>query len=304
MVTAFVERRFYSSDTTEKSEIYALMLSIVEVPSAFSSMIALRIDTDCVELESVCWDAKELKFHCRAKASFLEAYIDFVNLDEQIECLKVQGWKLLGKFDNEFFTGNSNTNGKDTENIIKSEILALSEFAKIELRRRLDDASILGKLIVDELRALDVSDKQYRIKVNDSKSINKFGIGVLILFGLIDFIFPDWFKDKSVFIFLLFGLSLLNFLYNEIVCRELSKEVQKHRLAYEDTCYRWSITTGVSWSNVALAAELATHNHSYPFVLEEEHASPSEIDEHWVVVSRSILRIVKNRYALTRYDSW
>ena len=128
------------------------------------------------------------------------------------------------------------------------------------------------------------------------------GFGLLVALALVEFIFPQWAKDKSAYIFLLPGLAIFNFIYKDIVCRGISKEIDRHRDSYDNVCYRWSIITGVRWSKVALAAECTSHNHNYPIDLDEEHASPSEIDKHWTVVARSILRIVKNSFSIARYD--
>lgn len=305
MTLAIIERRFYNSNTAERSDVYALMISIIEVPTTFNLSISLRIGSTKFELESICWDANESKFYCKAKPDFLDVLsVDSPNFDEWIEWLKDDGWKFGGRFDSDSYSGDADDVAQDEEDKIRDELSLLSDVAKIEVRRRLDESSVLGKIAVAESRALEISRQQYKTKTTEAKNFNKWGFGFLILFALIDFIFPEWIKDKSAYLFLLLGLAIINFLYNEIILKELSKQIEEYRNAYDYACYRWSIVTGVRWSKIAAAAEHVTHHHSYHFDFEEEGASPSDVDKHWEVVTKSILRIVKNRYALARYDLW
>jgi len=305
MTSAIIERRFYNSNTAERSDVYALMISVIEVPTTFNLSISLRIGSTKFELESICWDANESKFYCKAKPAFLDVLsVDSPNFDEWIEWLKDDGWKFGGRFDSDSYSGDADDVAQDEEDKIRDELSLLSDVAKIEVRRRLDESSVLGKNAVAESRALEISRQQFKTKTTEAKNFNKWGFGFLILFALIDFIFPEWIKDKSFYLFLLLGMAVINFLYPEIILKELSKQIEQHRNSYDYACYRWSVVTGVRWSKVALAAEYATHNHSYPIDLEEELASPSDIEKHWEIVTRSILRIVRNRYALARYDTW
>ena len=189
-----------------------------------------------------------------------------------------------------------NSTPDDDEKFL-TEVSKLSEQARFELRRRLDEADYLGRFIVDEKRALEVARENWVCKITEARNLKIGGLSGIVIIALIAWFFPEWIKDQSFLYFLLFGWGLVNFTYNELICPRNASEMEKRQAAYEDACYRWSVATGMRWGAEALAAYHDWHHFS-------GHATPDERDELSARVERSVMRVVKNRGALYRYDMW
>lgn len=300
MATAKIEKRYYNAESLEKSDIYAWMLINADLPPAPYVGMTVSYCGDIFELASIWWHAEEQQFSCTAKPSFLDSTsADSPDFDEWIEWQAKYGWILRGRHVNDSFVAKQENSTLDDCEKFRAEVTKLSEPARIEFRRRLDEAGYLGRLIAAEKHALEITREKLKSKTKEAKNLTSLALGGLVIMILIGLFFPEWIKGNSILLFLLSGWGLLHFAYQELICSPIASNFEKRQATYEDACYRWTLATGMRWGKKALAAECWSHNFSYPNLIDEDEG---EIKEHFASVERSIMRIVKNRYALNRYD--
>jgi hypothetical protein len=108
-------------------------------------------------------------------------------------------------------------------------------------------------------------------------------------------LFPEWLSDKSILWFSFFGWALVNFLYGHLICPRIEAEVQKRRESFDDACCRYSAAAGMSFNEKARAAYHDLHHFS-------GHATSEENNDFWATEELSVIRLVKNKFALRRYD--
>lgn len=295
MVTAQIERQIYSGESEESSKIYVVMSRNVELPPAPYVGMTVCTEDEVFDLEQIRWDEGEQQFFCVASPIFSPSLdleeSDFARFDKKIAYLKEVGWVQRGREENYAFVEKVDSSTVDEDEKFREELLKLSEPTRLEIQRRLDEATYLGRLIVQEKKGLEITRERWKTKVGEAKNLTKWGVILCVGFALIDWIFPEIVKSKNSYLFFFLGWAIFNLVYNEIICPPISLEVDKRREAYEGACYRWSLVTGKQWGKNELAAESTSYNYS-------EEATQEEIEKHFASVQRNILRIVKNQGVL------
>ena len=298
MAKAIIRKKYYNAGAKETSDIYALMWIETELPPSPHIGMTINFHGDLCELEQICWDPEEKTFSCTAKPSFLDRiYADSPDFDTWIEWQKNDGWELQWMADNHEFDAKQETSIPDDDEKFRVEISRLSEPARLELRRRLDEADCLGRTIFQEMRALEIGRKKLESTASKARILSQGVIVGLVGLVLIDLIYPGWMETKNTFLVCVLIWGFVRFSYSELICPYISLEVEKRRAAYEDACYRWVVVTGRYGGNKEWAG---THDLDHL----SGRASSEVNDEHWASVERSVMRIVKNRNALLRYDMW
>jgi hypothetical protein len=288
MPNSKIERFCYSGKTIKSSQFFVIMIIEVQLPPAPYLGMEVSTNIESLVLEKVCWNPDKQSFSCRAQPKFFWERAGGFTFDESITSFKEWGWSEAGRHENYEFETEADDQASDGEDQFRREVEALSEHHRIELRRRLDEASFLAGKMVRTQNALTTLEAHQRSRSTTSQRIYHWGFGGVFLLGIATWINPEWITGRMFWTYTL-SWAALYILYSEVALPMMALELRSKRSIYEDAVLRWRLTTGINWTTEA-------HNATKDLVGTEESTA------HWRRVEDSVMRIIKNQHGLSQYD--
>lgn len=265
MSKLIIERRYYSGESVETSEFYAVMISEFDVPPVLSVGMKISIGGQLLVLDEIRWNAPGSVYVCNAAPSFVD-WRDRHDLDELIKDLcGEEGWRLCFR--------DKNPDQKlplDVKPEYKEEekewfeceriYSRLSESEKIDFHRRIDRAEVVEGIALSQWKRVNELKAEYKIKNNQKVVAIKWFVLFCVLYSVLLLVLPEFrpgfgWELFSSYMVAAMIMGYISDLENNRTGREI-KDLEESRRA---SFHEFEVLTGAWLSSTHLDSVLESH---------------------------------------------